>query len=315
MNRALPILMLSALMTVGGFQPATIAAPASGARPPEGDEVPTRLLLDGVELHYVERGSGIPVVLVHGSLADYTYWSSKNSNQLKLLGEKYRVIAYSRRYNFPNRNEPQTNHSPIVEAADLLKLLDRLGLDRVHLVGHSYGAYTALVFALDHPDRLRTLTLAEPPLIPWLPDIPGGEGRKERFMGNVWEPLAKAFREGGDAAGLEFTTQWYFHLPFVQVAPEWQELLTHNVLEWRQLAISTQTYPLVEYERVRKLAVPTLLLSGGKNAGKMGDVIDAHLARLLPQVERQILPEATHEMFVDLPELSAHTMLEFFGRH
>jgi hypothetical protein len=63
---------------------------------------PHRSSSTDVELHYVERGSGTPVVLVHGSLADYTYWEW--SDQIPLLAEHHRVIAYSRRYNHPNRN-------------------------------------------------------------------------------------------------------------------------------------------------------------------------------------------------------------------
>ena len=81
---------------------------------------PSKVVVDGIELHYVEQGSGAPVVLVHGSLADYSYWS--NSNQIAPLAEQYRVIAYSRRYNFPNRNEPRGDHSAVVEAQDLAKL-------------------------------------------------------------------------------------------------------------------------------------------------------------------------------------------------
>jgi pimeloyl-ACP methyl ester carboxylesterase len=75
---------------------------------------PTSVHVDGVELHYVERGSGAPVVLVHGSLADYTYWEL--SDQIPLLAERHRVVAYSRRYNHPNRNPRGADHSPMVEA-------------------------------------------------------------------------------------------------------------------------------------------------------------------------------------------------------
>jgi pimeloyl-ACP methyl ester carboxylesterase len=144
--------------------------------------------LGGVSLHYVELGSGAPVVLIHGSLADYSY--SELSDQISLLADRHRVIAYSRRYNYPNRNPAAEHHSPMVEAADLNEFLNRLGPGPVHLVGHSYGAYTALVFAMDNPERVRSLVLAEPPIISWLPDIPGGDGILEGFMAGVWEPLA-----------------------------------------------------------------------------------------------------------------------------
>lgn len=56
-----------------------------------------------VTLHYVALGNGEPVVLVHGGLEHYRAWSA----QLAPLATRYRVIAYSRRYNFPNRTAPR----------------------------------------------------------------------------------------------------------------------------------------------------------------------------------------------------------------
>jgi non-heme chloroperoxidase len=206
---------------------------------------PASVRANGVDLHYVERGNGTPVLLVHGSLADYTYW------------------AYSRRYNYPNRNRRDTDHSAMVEANDLAGFLDQLGPEPVHLVGHSYGAYTALVYAMENPQRVRSLVLAEPPIISWLPDIPGGEGIYEDFIENVWKPLAQAFTEGGADAGLDFTARWYFGVPWQEVTPEWQTLFSRNAEEWHALAVSAHAFPKLAEQRVRALTVPTLLLSGG----------------------------------------------------
>lgn len=274
---------------------------------------PGRAVVDGVELHYVSRGTGVPVVLVHGSLADYSYW--EESNQITPLAEKYRVVAYSRRYNHPNRNEPVENHSAIIEAGDLAGFLEQLEIDEVHLIGHSYGACTALLFALEHPARVRSLVLAEPPILPWLPGIPGGEGIEEGFMSEVWAPMGETFREQGDEAGLDFAARWFFEAPFEDIESRWQELFRNNVREWRALALSTRTFPDVDRDRVRGLDVPTLLLSGGENAGGFNDLIDGELERLLPQVERVVIPEASHEMFLDFPGRTAELMLEFFARH
>lgn len=64
----------------------------------------------GIRLHYVQEGSGPTIVFVHGSLSDYSYWS----DQLPQFATHYHVIAYSRRYNYPNDNpaHPGTRRSP-----------------------------------------------------------------------------------------------------------------------------------------------------------------------------------------------------------
>jgi len=76
---------------------------------------------NGVELHYVELGEGEPVVFVHGSLSDGSFWNP----QLRFFGEKYHVIAYSRRYNQPNVNKPMPGYSAVGDADDLAGLIKR----------------------------------------------------------------------------------------------------------------------------------------------------------------------------------------------
>ncbi len=114
-----------------------------------------------VELHYLERGKGVAVIFIHGSLGDYSAWDG----QLGPFAEGYRAIAYSRRYNYPNTTTLQPNHSAVVDAADLASLIKKLNLGKVHLIGHSYGGYAALFVAVNHPELVRTLVLAEPPLV------------------------------------------------------------------------------------------------------------------------------------------------------
>jgi pimeloyl-ACP methyl ester carboxylesterase len=61
--------------------------------------------------------------------------------------------------------------------------------------------------------------------------------------------------------------------------------------------------------------VPTLLISGGRNAGGFNDLVDGHLHRLLPNAHRVVIPDATHEMFLDDRAASAAAMMDFFRRH
>src|SRR4051812_21988235 len=69
-------------------------------KPPEPKKVS---VADGVELHYVERGKGVPVVFIHGTGSDYSVWG----DYLGSFADIYRAIAYSRRHNYPNTNKVQ----------------------------------------------------------------------------------------------------------------------------------------------------------------------------------------------------------------
>ena len=132
---------------------------------------PVRIRVNGVELHYIEQGQGEPLVLLHGGQGDYRSWQP----QIQALSPRYRVIAYSRRYHYPNDN-PLTgrNHSALIDAVDLAGLLATLKLGPVHLVGTSYGAFTALALAVERPDLVRSLVLAEPPIHQWVANTEPG---------------------------------------------------------------------------------------------------------------------------------------------
>jgi triacylglycerol esterase/lipase EstA (alpha/beta hydrolase family) len=123
----------------------------------------------GIRLHYAEQGRGTPVIFVHGSLADYGYWE----DQIGPFSKHFHAIAYSRRYNFPNTNPAQAGYSAVVDADDLAAFIKKLGLGRVDIVGHSYGALTALFLAHRHPELLRKVVLAEPPAVPLLGHLEG----------------------------------------------------------------------------------------------------------------------------------------------
>ncbi|MEM9478062.1 MAG: alpha/beta hydrolase [Verrucomicrobiota bacterium] len=125
---------------------------------------------EGVELHFIERGDGEPIIFIHGLTGDYSVWSRQIE---AFAAEGYRAISYSRRYNYPNKNTLRPNHSAIVEANDLAEFMKKLKLREAHIVGFSYGAYTALMMALEHTEMVKTLTLAEPPISQWLADLPG----------------------------------------------------------------------------------------------------------------------------------------------
>jgi non-heme chloroperoxidase len=265
---------------------------------------------NGARLHHLDAGGGDPVLLLHGSLTDARYW--QRCGLLPALAAHRRVVAPSRRHNHPHPASDLADYAAGDDAADAVELITALGLGSVHLVGHSYGAFAALLVAVERPDLVRSLVLAEPPLMRWLPLLPDGDGIWEAFEASTWRRLGAAFEES-DAAGLELTARWYFGRAFDEIDPAWQRDFRDAVREWRALTTSPDAFPLVPFERVERLGVPTLLLSGARNAGGYNDVIDTGLAKLIPGARRVVIPDAGHEMFLDAPSEVATTLLRFFA--
>src|SRR5881397_1633840 len=141
---------LAVLTAAGACGGGPAGGPSPGAAAPAATPAPLRLPLHvarvrGTDLYYVEHGSGIPVVLVHGSVGTLDSWRA----QVAAFASRFRVIAYSRRFHPPNaaRRDEQP-YSVSLHADDLIGLIEALGLERVHLVGSSYGAYVALLVTL-----------------------------------------------------------------------------------------------------------------------------------------------------------------------
>ena len=313
---ALARLCLLAVLVVGGCttaprpdragEPSSVAAP-SAERPSGGDSL-ARIRVNGVELHYLIRGQGQPIVFVHGGLADYREWGPVAEQ----LSPQFRTIVYSRRYNYPNANSfIPPNHSAEIEAEDLAALIHALKLGPVHLAGLSYGAVTALTLAMKHPELVRTLILAEPPLMRWLQDLPGGTAIYEEFMGKVWEPAGRAFLAGDTALALHVILDYFMGSGAAdQIPPELSSMLLGNIREWEALTTSSDPFPLLRREDVQRLRVPTLMLSG-ENSYPLGKLIDAELARVLPNEQRVIVPHATHETCNEQPAFCAEAIRTF----
>ena len=112
---------------------------------------------DGINLAYEESGSGTPVLFVHEFAGDMTSWEP----QLRTFGMRYRAIAYNAR-GYPPSDVPPTPASYSQDRArlDILAMLDKLGIEKAHIVGLSMGGFAALHFGIHHSDRALSLTVA-----------------------------------------------------------------------------------------------------------------------------------------------------------
>lgn len=139
---------------------ATAAFVQQRSRAAERRNPPAGQFLDveGVRLHYVERGSGTPLVMLHGLGSMYEELAL--SPLYALAAARYRVIVIERPGYGHSLRPRRRWWGPRAQAALVHKALVALGVERPILFGHSFGALVALALALEHPAALRGLVLA-----------------------------------------------------------------------------------------------------------------------------------------------------------
>jgi pimeloyl-ACP methyl ester carboxylesterase len=257
----------------------------------------------GVRLYYVTAGLGAPVIFVHGSLSDYSYWAG----QMAPFAEKYRTIAYSRRYNWPNDNPARRGYSAALDAEDLAWFIDTLNLAPAHIVGHSYGALTALFLASKHPQLVRTVTLAEPPAMSLLAHVPGeraadGVAALKDVQSHMVAPMKAAFaRRDTEGAVRVF-------IDYVKGPGTWdgfsaadKAATLKNAHEWEVIFAGGELFPEIKPAEVARISAPVLMLSGAKSYPFLG-LIDQALYALLPQSQHIVFPNADHQMWLQEPD-------------
>jgi pimeloyl-ACP methyl ester carboxylesterase len=273
-------------------------------------EQPTKVRVNGVELHYVERGRGEPLIFIHGASGDYRSWAP----EMELFSKGYRVISYSRRYNYPNHNPRfQKNHSADIEADDLTALIHKLKLGRVHLVGNSYGAYAALVVALKHPAMVRSLVLAEPPVHQLIRGTANGEAVYNDFMDSCMKPAGEAFKAGDDERAMKILSDG-INGPgrWDSLSAETRAARMQNSIFFKVLTSSSNPFPALSEDRLKRMTVPTLIVTG-ENTTTIHRLVDEKLASLLPNVRAVTIPKASHGSNRDNPEAYRRAVAGFLN--
>jgi pimeloyl-ACP methyl ester carboxylesterase len=120
-------------------------------------QMPKIKTADGVNLYYEEAGVGTPVVFVHEFAGDYRTWEP----QLRYFSRSHRCVTYSQR-GYPPSDVPSdpNSYGQDIARSDVIALMDALGIERAHVVGHSMGAYTSLHVGMHDPQRCISVTAA-----------------------------------------------------------------------------------------------------------------------------------------------------------
>lgn len=228
-------------------------------------------------------GQGEPLVLVPGGLTGWLSWQP----HAERLTEEYQVIRVQLlSVEFGLKDTPlPANYSVLSEKEALQHTLDDLGIEAAHFAGWSYGALTSLMFALEHPDRVRSLVLIEPPAI-W---VLRSRGPLPEEVQADWRAF-QAFGPG-DVTAEQLAD-------FIRIAalappgtdprelPQWPGWIDHR----QSLRISDAPYRLEgNIERVQRFDRPVMLLKGHGSAAFYHAVIDI-LADEFPNARVEALP-------------------------
>lgn len=288
-----------ALGAAAGYYVHRRSARAERAHPPLGRFI----TVDGVRLHYLDEGSGPPLVLLHGlgsMVEDFVL-----SGLVREAAGRYRVIAFDRP-GYGHSERPRRFRFGAGAQAELVhKALRALDVHRPIVLGHSWGTLVAVALALEHPEVPRSLVLASglyfpsmrldaplfaPPALPLVGDL----------LSRTLSPLM------GRAMWPGFLRLIFGPAPvpaaFARAFPTWLALRPGQLRAVAEDALATLGATLRAARRYRELDLPVVMVAGERDRFVSARAHTARLHRLLPSSRLLLSPHSGHMVHhSDLP--------------
>jgi pimeloyl-ACP methyl ester carboxylesterase len=284
-----------------------------------------RMTITGGTLEYSDVGRGEAVVLLHGSASDHRTWDS----QREAFADRFRVISYSRRYHWPNDPIPDgADYSMEEHVTNLKNLLRSLDVAPAHLAGHSHGAFLCLLLAMREPSLVRTLVLAEAPVITlFVSNIPKPRELLRLFVtrprtaaaivtfgANGVTPARRAFQTGDVDAGIRAFGEAVFGPGgHDRLAKPRKAQVQDNLATVKAELLGPAFVPL-DGKDLRTVEEPALLVTGEKSISLFRRLTD-RLEELLPRNERVEIPGASHMIHEDNATAHYRAVRSFLEEH
>lgn len=265
--------------------------------------------VNGYEMAYLERGQGMPLVLVHGSLSDYRTWAL----QMEPFSARYHTIAVSLRHCYPECWDGEGNKFSVRQhAEDLSIFVKKLKAGPVNLVAHSRGGDVALILAAKHPKLVRSMVLADPaPLNDMLPataEVSSEFEKREAFVTAAIDRLQQGDRDGG----LEMFTDAVSAPGNWKKLPEWAKQIRRDNA-WSLKSLVTDAQDKLNRTDARKIDAPVLLVAGEKSPGFYG-MMHAALQQYLKRQHKVTISNASHGMNRENPEAFNSAVIDFLTK-
>ena len=267
--------------------------------------------INGIDLYYEDHGDARkePVLLIMGFTGNAGAWAA----QIPALAERYRVIAFDNR-GAGRSSRPDGPYSMQGMAADAAALLDHLAIASAHIVGASMGGMIAQEFALQYPERVRSLVLAC--------TTPGGP---HSFGYEKMVAEAPALLESEDLSAVVTPEQIQAQMLLVFTP----EFIAHPHEGLAQMIGSALQFPASlagvkgqmrailahdTYDRLPRISARTLVISGDAD-----ELVDARnsplLAERIPGATLVLLAGQRHGFTAEKPAETNAAILDFLGKH
>lgn len=297
---------MASMLTLALLAPAEVAMAQTSTM--------SRAVLDGLSLDYEFWGpaGGEPVVLVHAGI--FADWFNPLRDEPALTG-KYRVLSYHR-VGYAGSSKLPGPVSIAQQAGHLRQLMQKLGIPRAHIVGHSSGGNIALQLALESPEMVHSIVLMEPAL-----PVPGLSQDRLLSTRAAMAPVFEAYRAGDKARAVDG------FMRFVS-GPDYRGVVD-RVLPGAlaQAVVDADTFfgqelPAVQQWTLRqedaaRITLPVLSMMGAKSKEVSPIWPERHdlILAWLPRASGFVLPGATHLLHVHQPGQVIEALAAFFAAH
>lgn len=262
--------------------------------------------INGLDIHYREKGNGFPVVLVHGFTGNSRNWALT----VPMLTRTFRTTSVDLRgHGHSAKPMRQEDYTLEAMADDVYELLQHLGVRECYLAGHSMGGMVSQHIALDHPELVRALVLVDTAA-----EIPQGLVNEERLAER--ERLVKVAQERGMEAVFEEQLRVNPLRERIESNPEflrtWREqflLTSKEAYIYGAHGMASRNSLLGELHRIN---VPTLVVCGENDEPFLDASRKMHAA--IPGSRLQIIPGAGHSPQIETPAAFNALIMEFFSK-
>ena len=248
---------------------------------------------------YVRIGQGSHVVLaVHGWFGSAHAWESLTPH---LDGDRYSYVFVNCRGYGTRKNVPG-EHTIAEAAGDVLELASSLGVDRFSLLGHSMGGSIAQWVYADAPDRVRALVGISPVPASGVP-----------FDDQTWELFASAAEKPASRRAIIDFTTGHKH------PDAWLDRLVRHSLEYsdkQAFADYLTAWAKTDFhERVEGAGVPVKVIVGENDPALGEDAMLATFAQWYPDLDLEVMADAGHYAFEEIPVSVANSIEIFLDDH